>query len=156
MDIRNLTRQIKRALMHPEGDIPELLFNNKKTQHACRLFLDFLKLKGSCTREELSQFATDLHEGRIDKGFSFSRNKFYWTIRSTLLALGLIQIQDRFFEIQTVDLMPERGKRKNVHEVYSVVKQPISTRPPDGIHLPRYCWILCKKWNDEFLQEQRK
>jgi len=156
MRIRNLTRHIKRLLLNPEGDISELLFNNKKTQHACRLFLEFLKTKKSCTREELSQFATDLENGKIEKDFHYSRAKFYYTIRATLLTLGLIQVQERFFHSETFDLAPEHKRRRNIQEVYVPVKQPISKMPPDGVHLPRFCWIICKKWNDEFLRKEAK
>jgi hypothetical protein len=155
MDIRNLTRHIKRLLLNPEGDISELLFHNKKTQHACRLFLQFLKTKKSCTREELSQFATDLQNGKIEKDFSYSRAKFYYTIRATLLTLGLIQVQERFFDVKNLDLMPERSRKRNVQEVYVPVKQPIPKMPPDGVNLPRFCWIICKAWNDEFLPQPR-
>jgi len=27
-------------------------------------------------------------------------------------------------------------------------------RPPDGLNLPRLIWIICKRWNDDFLEKK--
>jgi len=48
-------------------------------------------------------------------------------------------------------LAPERRRQRDVVEKYVPVRQPIPKRPPDGLNLVRLMWIICKRWNDEFL-----
>jgi len=139
-------------LMTTEGDIYSLLFPQKRAQHACRLFLEHLKRRGGLTRSELSRFAWDLQAGKIEEGFSYSRTRFYTNTRKTLLTLGLIAIEQRFVDAAEQDLAPERGRHRDVVEKYVPVRQPIPKRPPDGLNLPRLMWVICKRWNDEFLE----
>jgi hypothetical protein len=139
-------------LMTAEGDICSMLFPQERAQHACRLFLEHLKRRGGLTRSELSQFAWDLQAGKIEKGFRYSRTRFYTNIRKTLLTLGLIAIEQRFVEAPEQDLIPERGRHRDVVEKCVPVRQPIPKRPPDGLNLPRLMWTICKRWNDEFLE----
>ena len=147
MGLRVLTRKAKMQLIPSEEDICELLFTHNKTQRACRLFLDWFKQRGACTRSELSRFAWDLEAGKIERGFKYRRTSFYRQIRKPLLTLGLIGIQQRFEEKETFG-----GKSFVTVEKYAPVHQPIPKRPPDGLNLPRLMWIICKRWNDEFLE----
>jgi hypothetical protein len=48
-------------------------------------------------------------------------------------------------------LAPERSRKKDVVDKYVPVRQPIQKRPPDGLNLVRLTWVICKRWNDEFL-----
>jgi len=152
MSLRVLTRRAKMELISAEGDICSLLFPQERAQHACRLFLERLKRRGGLTRRELSMFAWDLQAGKIEKGFRYSRTRFYTNIRKTLLTLGLIAIDQRFVGSPEQDLAPERCKHRDVVEKYVPVRQPIPKRPPDGLNLPRLMWAVCKRWNNEFLE----
>ena len=154
MSLRVLTRKAKMELMTAEGDICSLLFPQERAQHACRRFLEHLKRRGGLTRSELSMFAWDLQAGKIENGFRYSRTRFYTNIRKTLLTLGLIAIEQRFVKAPEQDLAPERGRQREVVEKYVPVRQPIPKRPPDGLNLPRLMWMICKRWNDEFLEGQ--
>lgn len=153
MSLRVLTRRAKMELMTAEGDICSLLFPQERAQHACRLFLEHLKRCGGLARSELSRFAWDLQAGKVEKGFRYSRTRFYTNIRKTLLTLGLIAIEQRFVDAPEQDLAPERRRHRDVVEKYVPVRQPIPKRPPDGLNLPRLVWIICKRWNDEFLEK---
>ena len=148
MTLRVLTRKTKMSLIPSEEDICKLLFTRRKQQRACRLFLDWLKQRGVCSRSELSQFAWDLQAGKIEKDFKYRRTSFYRQIRKPLLTLGLITIEQRFGEKRDFDV-----KSFVVREKYVLVRQPIPKRPPDGLNLPRLMWIICKRWNDEFLEK---
>jgi hypothetical protein len=152
MHLRVLTRKAKMELISAEGDICSMLFPQKRAQHACRLFLGHLKRRGGLTRRELSQFAWDLQAGKIEKGFHYSRTRFYTNIRKILLTLGLIAIEQRFVEAPEQDLAPERRRHEDIVEKYVPVRQPIPKRPPNGLNLPRLMWTICKRWNDEFLE----
>ena len=138
-------------ILSVEGDICELLFANRKTQHACRIFLNHLKTSKGLTRAELNRFATDLDEGKVESGFRYRRTSFYRQIRKTLLTLGLIAIEQRFVGPSEIELAPVRSRRKDIVDKYVPVRQPISKRPPDGLNLVRLTWIICKRWNEEFL-----
>lgn len=148
MGLRVLTRKIKMDLISDEGDVCELLFVQARARRACRLFLNYLKVHGGVTRTEMSMFADDLEAGEIESGFKYSRRQFYAQVRRTLLTLGLIAIEQRLVTKQDFDLIRERLKEK-----YVPVRQPISKRPPDGLNLVRLMWIICKSWNDEFLEQ---
>ena len=145
MGLRVLTRKAKMQLIPSEEDICELLFTHNKTQRACRLFLNWFKQRGACTRSELSRFAWDLEAGKIGKSFKYRRTSFYRQIRKPLLTLGLIAIEQRFGENQNFDV-----KSFVVREKYVPMRQPIPKRPPDGLNLVRLMWVICKRWNDEF------
>lgn len=145
MSLRVLTRKTKMSLIPSEEDICKLLFTRRKQQRACRLFLDWLKERGACSRSELSKFAWDLEAGKIEEGFKYRRTSFYRQIRKPLLTLGLITIEQRFGEKQDFDV-----KSFVVREKYVLVRQPIPKRPPDGLNLPKLMWTICKRWNNEF------
>ena len=155
MSLRTIGRKVKMEILQQEGDVCELLFNNKRAQHACRLFLDYVKAKNGLTRAEFSRFAFDLEVGKVEVGFKYSRTRFYVQVRRTLLVLGLMGIQQRPVDdrVIVVDLVPERHRYRDVVEKYVAVRQPIAKRPPDGLNLVRLMWIICDKWNREFFEE---
>ncbi|MDI6904501.1 MAG: hypothetical protein QMD13_03270 [Candidatus Bathyarchaeia archaeon] len=148
MSLSVLTRKTKIELVSSEQDICELLFAQKRAQHACRLFLDYLKERGGLTRSELSKFVWDLEAGKVEEGFRYRQTSFHRQIRRVLLTLGLIAVEQRFETRQDFDLTSFV-----VREKYVPVRQPIPKRPPDGLNLPRLMWVICKRWNDEFLDE---
>ncbi len=118
-----------------KGDIPELLFRHSKTQHASRIFLDWLKKNGcEASPSELSQFTRDLQAGRIVKGFRYQRKSFYRTILSCLLDFGFISKQSRY---------PNRV-------VYAPVIQPIPKRAPVLASWWGFAYLVAEKWNEEF------
>jgi len=147
LGLRVLTRKIRMDLTSEDEDICSLLFVQARARRACRLFLDYFRVQRSLTRTEMSRFADDLEGGKVEKGFRYSRRQFYAQVRRTLLTLGLISIEQRLVSAQGFDIVSERVKEK-----YIPVRQPISKRPPDGLNLVRLMWIICKRWNDEFLE----
>jgi hypothetical protein len=153
VDLRVLTKNVRVNLVDglESGDIYTLLFGEARAKHACKLFLEEFKKHGGLTREELSCFAWRLDRGEVEKGFSYSRKCFYRYVRRTLLTLGLIAIEQRLVGKSDFDLVHERLKEK-----YVPVRQPISKRPPDGLNLVRLMWVLCKKWNSEFIEGVRE
>jgi hypothetical protein len=62
------------------------------------------------------------------------------------LSLELVRL-NQLVSTHDFDLSSDRLKEK-----YVPVRQPIPKRPPDGLNLPRLMWIVCKRWNDEFLE----
>jgi hypothetical protein len=64
-----------------------------------------------------------------------------------LFTLGLVAVEQRFETKHDFDLTSYV-----VRDKYVPVRQPIPKRPPDGLNLPRLVWIICKCWNDEFLE----
>jgi hypothetical protein len=151
LTLRILTRKTKLGLLPIEEDICKILFTKKRAQHACRLFLNLLRAKGSLSRTDMSKFAWDLDRGNLEKGFSYSRTRFYTEVRRTLISTGLLSIEARFIDSsQIVELSPDRKRRRYEERRYVAVHQPISVHPPSGLNLPRLIWIVCSKWNKEF------
>jgi hypothetical protein len=141
-------------ILSQNGDVCELLFSNRRAQHACRLFLEKVKRENGLTREEFQRFSCNLRDGKVESGFRYSRTRFYSQVRKTLLTLGLIAIEQRPVDPATEgDLLPERRRgygHGGVVDKYVAVWQPIPKRPPDGLNLVRLTWIICEKWNREF------
>jgi hypothetical protein len=138
-------------IIHPEGSVCEMIFSNKRTQHACELFLEQLKVRDGLTRAEFSKFAADLRDGAIESGFKYSRTRLYAQVRRTLLTLGFIGIQQRPADNRCDDLEPERRRTpRGVVDKYVPLWQPIAKRPPDGLNFVRLTWVICEKWNQEF------
>lgn len=155
MSLRTLSRKIKMDILQQDGEVCELLFNNKRAQHACRLLLEELKAKNGLTRAEFQQFAADMGEGKVEAGFRYSRTHFYMTVRRTLLLLGLVGIQSRPAPSRQGEFEPEKKRApRGVVDKYVPVWQPIAKRPPDGLNLVRLTWILCEKWNREFFNRK--
>jgi hypothetical protein len=105
--------------------------------------LEELKTRNGLTRAEFSQWTWALSRGQVEEGFRFSRAQFYVQVRRVLLTLGLIGIERRVVQKEYFEL-----KADCVKEKYVLVWQPVTKRPPDGVNLPRLCWVICKKWNE--------
>ena len=154
MNLRIMVRKVKMGILQPEGDVCELLFNNKRAQHACRLFLSLLKEKNGLTRSEFNRFTCDLQDGSFEAGFRYSRTRFYGQVRRTLLTLGFVGIQQRPTDDVETDLTPERRRfHVGLVDKYVPIRQPIAKRPPDGLSFVRLTWIICEKWNQEFFEK---
>lgn len=153
MSLRTVGRKVKMDILQQDGDICEMLFNNRRAQHACRLLLIALKEKNGLTRSEFNGFAKALQAGKIEAGFRYSRTRFYVQIRRTLLTLGLVGIQQRPAEDRRGDFEPEKRRSPNgLVDKYVAIRQPIAKRPTDGLNFVRLCWIICDKWNTEFFE----
>ena len=77
-------------------DVYVLLFQHRKTQQACRIFIDWLKKGCEASPSEVSQFARDLQLGKVVKGFRYRRESFYETILKKLVAFEFICKELRF------------------------------------------------------------
>ncbi len=156
MSLRTVGRKVKMDILQQDGDIGEMLFNNRRAQHACKLFLKALKEKNGLTRSEFNKFAKDLKAGKVEAGFHYSRTRFYVQVRRTLLTLGLIGIQQRPADVRSGDFEPERRRNSSgLVDKYVAIRQPIAKRPPDGLNFVRLTWIICDKWNSEFFEDGR-
>jgi hypothetical protein len=151
LSLRSLGRIIKMELLSEEDDIVKNFFTCDCSQKACRLLLNELKAKRGLTRTEFSNFGWALDKGTLKQapGFTYSRPQFYAQIRKTLLVLGLMGIAQRPMEIES-SLVPSHQRRRDIVEKYIPILQPITKRPPDGLNIPRICWMICQKWNEEF------
>jgi hypothetical protein len=119
-----------------EGGVSELFFRHRKTQQACRIFLDWIKKK-DCepTPSEVSQFARDLQAGRVVKGFTYQRRVFYATILRTLMAFGFVGKATRY------------GKGV----VYVPILQPIPRRAPIMTTWWGFAYLVAETWNRDML-----
>lgn len=135
MRLHPFVKKARREVLSRNGDICELFFGHPKTVRACHLFISWMR-KGAHgrSRAELSQFAKDLQDGRIEKGFHYRRSSFYSVIRRRLLELGFLGLAIRSLDHGSV-------------YKYILVLQPIPKRGPDGWSFARLCWILCREWN---------
>ena len=150
MSLRTIGRKVQMEILQQEGDVCELLFNQKRSQRACRLFLNQLKASNGLTRSEVNQFSRDLRDGKLEASFRYSRTRFYAHVRKTLLILGLVGIQQRPAYNFSEGFEPElRRCPRYVVDKYVPVHQPITKRAPDGLNLVRLTWIICEKWNRE-------
>ena len=119
-----------------KGEISELLFRHRKTQQACRIFLDWLKGEASeATPKEVSQFARDLQAGRIVKGFTYQRRVFYATVLKTLMSFGFVGKATRY--------------RKGI--VYLAVLQPVPKRLPLLTTWVGFSYLVAEAWNRDML-----
>jgi len=142
MKLHRFVRKARREALSEKADICGLIFSQAKTQHACRLFLNWLlKCRYGCTRRELSQFARDLEAGRLEKGFRYTRASFYRVIRKRLLQLGFLGLAQRSID--------HGWAYKHV-----LIHQPIPKRGPDAWSFARLCWLLCNRWNEQLKRGQ--
>jgi len=139
MKLHRFVNKARREILSEKTDICELLFSHAKTQHACRLFLQWLKkCPQGYSRRELSQFTRNLQAGLIEKRFTYRRSSFYRIIYRRLLDLGFLGLEPRW------------DNSKGSTYKYAAVRQPIAKRGPDGWSFARLSWMLCKRWNEEF------
>ncbi|MBI2126971.1 MAG: hypothetical protein HYU02_06650 [Thaumarchaeota archaeon] len=128
------------------SDALEIIFPNRKTRDAARLFVDWLKNKGgTASKNAVSNFADELHNGSMSvKGipFTYSRRNFYLTVLRTLVDLGFIQRN-----VPVWDSM----RRQTIY-VYSRNIFDITQKPP-SVGFWRLTYYICRKWNELFLEQ---
>jgi len=124
-------------------DALEILFPNKKTQTAARLFVDWLKENGGrATKNQVSQFADMLQEGKLRLGANpvkYSRRNFYLTVLKTLVSMGFIQ--------RNVPTWDDKS-RKTLY-IYARNFFDIPKKPP-SVGFWRLAYYVCRKWNNMF------
>lgn len=128
------------------SDALEIMFPNKKTRDAARLFVEWLRKKGgTASKNAVSNFADELHNGSMAvKGipFTYSRRNFYLTVLRTLVELGFIQ--------RNVPVW-DSARRRTLY-VYSRNIFDIHQKPP-SVGFWRLSYYICRKWNEIFLEK---
>ena len=127
------------------SDALEIIFPNRKTQTAARLFVEWLKEKGGqASKTAVSVFADDLQNGRLDsKGrpFKYSKRNFYMTVLKILIAMGFIR--------RNVPIWDERGKRTLYVYMRNIFDIP---QKPPSVGFWRLSYYVSKKWNKIFIE----
>lgn len=123
----------------------EIIFPNKITRTAARIFLDWLKEGGGkATKNAVSNFANSLEGGKHmhkNAPFKYSRRNFYMTVLKALIKLGFIQRNVPFWD----------EKSRKTHYVYMRNIFDIPQKPP-SVGFWKLSYYVCRKWNDEFLK----
>ncbi len=77
----------------PEN-IYEIVFATKQQEIVAQMLVKYIKEnKGSLSKSEMSQFATDLHEGKLvweGNNISYNKRQFYDRILTPLKAMGIV------------------------------------------------------------------
>jgi hypothetical protein len=124
-------------------DAIEILFPNKKTQEAARLFTKWLNENGGrATKNQVSRFADVLQEGKLRLGntpVKYSRRNFYLTVLRSLINMGFLQ--------RNVPVWDEKSRRTLY--VYTRNIFDIPKKPP-SIGFWRIAYYVCRKWNRLF------
>ncbi len=132
--------------IHAANDALDIVFPNKKTRDAAKLFVQWLKNKGgSASKNAVSDFADELQKGSLtirEMPFSYSRRNFYLTLLRTLVGLGFIQRNVPVWD----------SARKQTVFVYSRNILDIPQKPP-SVGFWRLSYYVCRKWNDLFLEK---
>ena len=128
------------------SDALEIIFPNRKTRDAARLFVEWLRMKGgTASKNAVSNFADELHNGSMSiEGvpFRYSRRNLYLTALRTLVDLGFIQ--------RSVPVW-DSSRRQTVY-VYSRNIFDIPQKPP-SVGFWRLSYYVCRKWNELFLEK---
>ena len=132
--------------IHSASDALDVIFPNKKTRDAARLFVEWLRKKGgTASKNAVSNFADELQAGTMNvRGmpFAYSRRNFYLTALRTLVDLGFMQ--------RNVPVW-DSPRRQTVY-VYSRNIFDIPQKPP-SVGFWRLSYYICRKWNDLFLEK---
>lgn len=127
-------------------DVLEILFPNRKTQAAARLFVNWLRDNGGrATKNQVSRFGSMLQEGELRleaTPIRYSRRNFYLTVLKTLVNLGFIQ--------RNVPVWDEKSS-KTLY-VYARNVFDIPKKPP-SVGFWRIAYYMCRKWNNMFERE---
>ncbi len=127
------------------SDALEIIFPNKKTQTAARIFVEWLKERGGqASKTAVSVFADEMQSGRLDgKGrpFKYSKRNFYMTVLRTLVSMGFVR--------RNVPIWDDRSRRT----LYVYMKNifDIPQKPP-SVGFWRLSYYVAKKWNKIFLE----
>ncbi len=126
-------------------DALEIIFPNKKTKAAARIFVDWLKERGGqASKTAVSIFANEMQEGKLDyKGipFNYSKRNFYMTVLRTLVTMGFVR--------RNVPIWDERSKRTLYVYMRNIFDIP---QKPPSVGFWRLSYYVCKKWNKIFLE----
>jgi len=126
------------------SDALDIIFPNKKTQTAARIFSYWLKEKGGkATKTAVSMFAEKIDQGVLDssgKPFRYSKRNFYLTVLRTLISMGFIR--------RNVPIWDDRSK-KTLY-VYMRNLFDIPQKPP-SIGFWKLSFYIARKWNRIFL-----
>ena len=126
-------------------DALEIIFPNRKTQTAARIFIEWLKAKdGQASKSAVSIFADEIQNGKWDnKGipFKYSKRNFYMTVLRTLISMGFIR--------RNVPVWDERSKRTQHVYVKNIFDIP---KKPPSVGFWRLSYYISKKWNKIFLE----
>jgi len=124
-------------------DVLEIIFPNKKTRIASRIFLDWLKERGGqATKNAVSNFANALQDEKFsNKGIpiKYSRRNFYMTILRNLINLGFIQ--------RNVPVWDDRSRRTLYVYMRNIFDIP---QKPPSVGFWRISYYICRKWNNEW------
>ena len=126
-------------------DALEIIFPNRKTQTAARIFIEWLKAKdGQASKSAVSIFADEIQNGKFDnKGipFKYSKRNFYMTVLRTLISMGFIR--------RNVPVWDERSKRTLYVYMKNIFDIP---KKPPSVGFWRLSYYIAKKWNKIFLE----
>ena len=124
-------------------DVLEIIFPNKKTRIASRIFLDWLKERGGqATKNAVSNFANALQDEKFsNKGIpiKYSRRNFYMTILRNLINLGFIQ--------RNVPIWDDKSRRTLYVYMRNIFDIP---QKPPSVGFWRISYYICRKWNNEW------
>jgi len=126
------------------SDALEVIFPNKASQNAARIFTEWLKSNGGqASKRAVSVFAEGLQEGRFKchgRPFKYSKRNFYMTVLKTLISMGFIR--------RNVPVWDERSKRTLYVYMRNIFDIP---QKPPSIGFWRLAYYVAKKWNKLFL-----
>jgi len=126
-------------------DALEIIFPNRKTQNAARIFIEWLKAKdGQASKSAVSIFADEIQSGKLyNKGipFKYSKRNFYMTVLRTLISMGFIR--------RNVPVWDERSKRTLYVYMKNIFDIP---KKPPSVGFWRLSYYIAKKWNKIFLE----
>lgn len=129
------------------SDALEIIFPNRKTQTAARIFVDWLREKGGqASKTAVSVFADKMQDGVLDgrgRPFRYSKRNFYMTVLKTLIAMGFIR--------RNVPVWDERSKRTLYVYVRNIFDIP---QKPPSVGFWRLAYYVSKKWNKIFLEQR--
>ena len=127
------------------SDALEIIFPNRKTQIAARIFVKWLKEReGQAPKTAVSIFAEEMQNGNLEnKGrpFKYSKRNFYLTVLKTLIAMGFIR--------RNVPVWDERSKRTLYVYMRNIFDIP---QKPPSVGFWRLSYYVAKKWNKIFLE----
>jgi len=88
---REYRRAIVRLIVDTSG-VPGFLFIRGKSRKAAQLLMEYLKHRGSLSREDMGQFARALQLGKVEDGFQYNYSGFYRCVLNRLIQGNCIQV----------------------------------------------------------------
>ena len=125
-------------------DVCKIVFQRKKAQVACRLFLNWLKSRRGhwASKSAIREFSISLQKGLIwqNKRFTYSQRNFYLVILRNLIRIGLLMRNKPRTDERTGKMLFG----------YGPTEMFIPKEPPKGSGFYRICWYIAKYWAKEF------